>query len=653
MQDQQEASAEDFSGLTSELELQGRYSILSRLGSGGMGEVFLARDLLLDRTVAIKLLLPALAETHENRARFLREAKVLSALRHQHVLKLHSFGVTKRGPYQVSDYLEGRTLGARLKEGGPLKFDEFRVIFLQITDALHHASELGLVHRDVKPGNIFLCASKNSDEMNAVLLDFGIVRDSEEKSQQKATTTITETSAILGSPAYMSPEQCCGAKVDRRADIYSLGCVMYECLSGRPPFVSDHNVSLMLKHMNEEPATIRLQMKNKALKTEICSLIMQCLRKSQSERPSSFAEIHERLRDIEYDASSEAKFVCSNSNIKWGRPEVALGLLFALIVSVVLLVSNVRSKPVSTKTMPSSLSGAGIPARAIQLESEVDRLTHRWTQSVGETKAKLSFEICDRSKKLARMYWENLCQPQNACRILFAAVPYARVADSANQECTELYLDAREVYSSMARAATSSSIRDENYQNAEKMLDLAAEECAKTNNYKLSLQLRLDRAELCLETNRFAESQKALRSALCDINVPDSLLSNINTPDVAGRIADRVEKFCDRYSKAAARVNLNRDQKLQISGCFLDICEAFVSLDRCFRLVAPMRNCKNWLEDCDKNSPTARAYWNRLRTYEDLLDRSLRGTPKAGGNTIVDERYRIMEHIGDGGSGAR
>lgn len=613
MQGQQETSAEDFCALTGELELEGRYSILSRLGAGGMGEVFLARDLLLDRFVAIKLLLPALAETPENRARFIREAKVLSALRHQHVIRLHSFGVTKRGPYQIIDYLEGRTLAARLKEGGPLKFEEFRVIFLQITDALHYASEQGLVHRDIKPGNIFLCASKNSEETNAVLLDFGIVRDSEKNSQK---TTITDTSAILGSPAYMSPEQCRGAKVDRRADIYSLGCVMYECLTGKPPFTSDKSVTLMFKHMNEEPSTIRLQMKGKALQTEICSLIMQCLRKEQSERPSSFAEICDRLRDIEYDASSEAKFVCSNSNINWVRSAIGLSMFFAFVVPVVLCANSVTSQSnLASKTLAPSLSSTDPTARAARTQSEIDRLRGRWLRESGESKAKLSFEICERSKKLARFYWEELSRPDKSANTLLAALPCARTQDSAHQACAELYLDASEVYSYMARAATTASSRAENFHNAARMLDLAAVETSKSHSYKLPLQVSLDRAELLLETNKFAESKKSFHSAL-------SVLSKIDVSDIADKLTDRLEKFCDHYTETAARVQLTHDQRLQMSGLFLDVCEAFVAKGASIRLAVPIRQCKYWLKECDRDSPTMHAYLKKLQSYEELLDKA-------------------------------
>jgi serine/threonine protein kinase/dienelactone hydrolase len=204
--------------------LAGRYSIEREIERGGMAVVYLAEDLKHPRRVAVKVLQRSLSATLAT-DRFLREIDVLATLQHPHILTLIESGEADGLPYYVMPFVEGQSLKTRL-EKGPLPIDEAVRIAGEAADALTYAHEKGVIHRDVKPGNVLLSAG------HAIVADFGIAAALD----QAAVARLTETGVSLGSPAYMSPEQAAGEPVDARTDIYALGCVLYEMLSGKPPF---------------------------------------------------------------------------------------------------------------------------------------------------------------------------------------------------------------------------------------------------------------------------------------------------------------------------------------------------------------------------------------------------------------------------------
>jgi serine/threonine-protein kinase len=222
--------------------LAGRYTLSSELGKGGMATVYLAHDCRHERPVALKVL------NRERSAelgaeRFEREIKLLARLRHPFVLPLHDSGVAAGELYFVMPYIDGESLRARLEREGPLSLDDTIKIVRQIADALDYAHGEGVVHRDIKPENILL-----SRHGHALLADFGIARGAVLASD--SDVTLTQAGGAVGTAAYMSPEQALGEKtVDARADIYSLGCVVYEMLAGRPPFVGPTALSLVAQHV--------------------------------------------------------------------------------------------------------------------------------------------------------------------------------------------------------------------------------------------------------------------------------------------------------------------------------------------------------------------------------------------------------------------
>ena len=231
--------------------LSSRYSIAGIVGRGGMAEVYLARDMVLDHTVALKLLKEQYADSEEFRKRFRREAQSIASLSHPNIVSAYDWGKAEEGrPYIAMEYVEGGTLGKRIARKGTLDPFEAAGIARQVALALAESHRCGVIHRDIKPHNIFLTGNP-LDSIGAVKVgDFGIARAIE-------ATTVTETSFILGSVRYLSPEQARGESTGPWSDLYSLGVVLYETLTGRVPFDADGPIAIAMKHVSEVPPSPR------------------------------------------------------------------------------------------------------------------------------------------------------------------------------------------------------------------------------------------------------------------------------------------------------------------------------------------------------------------------------------------------------------
>lgn len=223
--------------------LAGRYELVQHLGIGGMGFVFRARQLDLDNTVAVKVLHEAAQGDEIAVRRLQREAQLIASLDHPNIPKVHTIASDDGVMFIVMEYINGEPLGAILRQRKRLPLSEALPMFVQLASAAAHAHNQGIVHRDIKPGNIIIVASEGGAK--AYLVDFGIAKKLE--SSQK----VTQTGAIVGTARYLSPEQANGAPVDERTDIYSLACVLYETISGRPLYDSESPYELMLKHSAE------------------------------------------------------------------------------------------------------------------------------------------------------------------------------------------------------------------------------------------------------------------------------------------------------------------------------------------------------------------------------------------------------------------
>ena len=260
----------------------GQYRIVAPLGEGGMAAVYKAYQPSIDRYVALKILPRHFARDPEFVGRFEQEAKVIANLQHVHILPVHDFGTEDEYTYIVMPFVETGTV-ADLLQGAPLALDQIRKFISQVGDALAYAHTRGLVHRDVKPTNILV------DEIgNCLLTDFGIAKIVE------GTTQFTQTGAILGTPAYMSPEQIKGEKVDGRSDIYSLGIILYEMATGRPPFKAETPPAIFVKHLHDPLPPPRSL--NPGLPEAVERVILKSLAKDPLERYTSAGDFVQALR---------------------------------------------------------------------------------------------------------------------------------------------------------------------------------------------------------------------------------------------------------------------------------------------------------------------------------------------------------------------
>lgn len=275
----------------------GHYQVLEKLGEGGMGEVYAARDPRLNRTVAMKALPASMLADPQRRQRFLQEARAASALNHPNIITIHDILSLDGGEYLVMEFVEGKTLAELIPAGGSLPLADVLRYAIPVADALAAAHAAGIVHRDLKPANIMVTVAGH-----VKLLDFGLAKlldvlpvDDSGSSDQQMTRTIspkTVEGSLLGTVSYMSPEQAEGKPVDARSDIFAFGAVLYEMLAGRPPFEGGSTIATLSAILRDEPKPLA------GVQPAMAQLISRCLRKNRDERWSSMAEVAAELRRV-------------------------------------------------------------------------------------------------------------------------------------------------------------------------------------------------------------------------------------------------------------------------------------------------------------------------------------------------------------------
>ncbi len=299
----------------------GRYTVEQAIGSGGMGEVYRARDEKLERVVAIKILSPGLVTGDEARRRFRKEALALAKLSQPHIAAVYDVGEQDGVDYLVMECVPGQTLSAVLK-AGPLSVERATSIVLEIAGALEEAHEQGVIHRDLKPGNVMI-----TPRGHAKVLDFGIAKLLAPLAAD--ATASMETGLLIGTPLYMSPEQAQGNPVDVRTDLWSLGVIYFQLLTGRTPFAGDSNIAILHAIINDPPASLRaLRPDAPALANQI---ICRCLEKDPSKRYLSSDEFIREATEVLAQISSSSRGLTAKRQFR----TIAFAAVAALLITIV------------------------------------------------------------------------------------------------------------------------------------------------------------------------------------------------------------------------------------------------------------------------------------------------------------------------------
>ncbi|MBP6746109.1 serine/threonine protein kinase [bacterium] len=340
------------------IDLPPQYEILAELGHGGMGTVYQAKNRHLGNFVAIKVINPELLEgKNETKAnalkRFFVEAKAISQLSHENLVALKDFGVTPEGAaFIVMDYVDGKTLEDLVKSG-PLDYKAVLETLLGVCDALECAHQSGVVHRDIKSANIIIAKNSRGIE-SPKLLDFGIARIAGDDGK---TQGLTSTGEIFGSPLYIAPEQSMSSKVDGRADIYSLGCVLFECLTGQPPFKGETAIHTIMMHLNA-PVPSLISRPGQELPRDLAIIVERCLEKEPANRYQSAAELRSDIESVLAGRQLKPKMAAKKKVSR--KKQIAFSLVATILIggSLVSLIGlnslNRANQTVNNKTAKSS-----------------------------------------------------------------------------------------------------------------------------------------------------------------------------------------------------------------------------------------------------------------------------------------------------------
>lgn len=309
-----------------------RYRILELLGEGGMAFVFKAKDEQLERNVAIKTLKPIYISDSNFVSRFKREAQTAANLNHPNIVQIFDWGVEENEPYFVMEYVEGTTLSSVLAKNKRVNISDALYIGSQVSAALHEAHENNLVHRDIKPGNIMITPGGKIK-----VTDFGIVSIQDEDSD------ITKSGTILGTANYISPEQAQGLPVSKQSDLYSLGVVLYELISGKTPFDGDTPISIATKHLTEKPKPISELIND--IPTGVEKIVLKLLNKKQINRFKSAEDLRAALNQqksyLQLNKTKENLISLTNPRVKLRFTLPALAISIFLVIGSINVLGNI------------------------------------------------------------------------------------------------------------------------------------------------------------------------------------------------------------------------------------------------------------------------------------------------------------------------
>jgi serine/threonine protein kinase/HAMP domain-containing protein len=364
--------------------------VRDRLGRGGMATVYRAHDPDIERDVALKFLHASLCEDEDCRERFLREARAAGGLSHPNIVIVHDVGEVEGRPYMAMELLEGDSLAQVLSEGKALPVRDTVVMGIQLARALDYAHSRGIVHRDIKPGNIVRLEGGHTIKVT----DFGIAHIESSGAEQH-----TRSGEVLGTPQYMSPEQTLGDKIDGRSDLFSAGVVLYQMLTGQRPFQGDSMVSIALKIAKEQPTPI--EKLNPEVPTALRRVVERCLAKSPSQRFQTGKELADELikvlADIDEAALAKNRPRIIPLRVKWA---VTMGLIVAVVMGLTATVTTKRQYAALINQV--SDYGAAL-SRFIAAQNAVSVLSDDWVavdvalQEIMKTRDFESVTVMDRS----------------------------------------------------------------------------------------------------------------------------------------------------------------------------------------------------------------------------------------------------------------
>ncbi|NIN92642.1 protein kinase [bacterium] len=337
--------------LTRGTTLAGRYEIIEELGKGGMGRVYRVEDTKLKQEIALKLIKPEIAKDKKTIQRFRNELKLARNIRHKNVCGMFDLGEAEGAHFITMEYVRGEDLRSLIRRIGQLPIGKSISIANQVCEGLAEAHRLGVVHRDLKSNNIMI-----DKEGNVRIMDFGIARSLEAKG-------ITGAGVMIGTPEYMSPEQVEGKEVDQRSDIYSLGVILYEMMTGRVPFEGDTPFTIGMKHKSEMPQNPKEL--NTQISDDLNRVILRCMEKDKEKRYQSAAEVHSELENIEKGIPTTERIVPKRKPItsreitvtfrmkKLLIPALAVIVIIAAAIVIFKLIPQKKSSPISPEGKPS------------------------------------------------------------------------------------------------------------------------------------------------------------------------------------------------------------------------------------------------------------------------------------------------------------
>jgi eukaryotic-like serine/threonine-protein kinase len=316
--------------------LAGRYEVVRKIGEGGMGVVYEARHLKIDKRVAVKVLLDKYVQKADVVARLEQEARLASAIGHENIIDITDFGETEDGrTFVVMEFLEGESLGALLQRDGPLLPRRAVTIARQVASALGAAHDKGVVHRDVKPENIFITQRSDGDFVKVV--DFGISKAMRASDIEEESPRLTQTGMVLGTPLYLSPEQARGEEhLDHRIDIYALGTILYETLTGEVPFHGANYLSIISQILSQEPKPLSQARPDLGISPALEQVVNRAMTKDRDERYQTMKEFDADLAAVESGAEGRIAFARAAAPARW-RTAVTWTAVVGMVVAGVVL----------------------------------------------------------------------------------------------------------------------------------------------------------------------------------------------------------------------------------------------------------------------------------------------------------------------------